>query len=149
MKAIGAKLTIVCISLIVIMLAGQSYAKIDPKSIVGIWLFDEGKGDTVRDSSFNGNDGKIFGAKWVEGKKDKGLEFDGVSHVRIPPSVTTDDYLDGFTYLLWVKPLAIPPGPHTRLIERDWHNPNILIGPTDFYGSIIFKGGIDNSQGQI
>ena len=51
----------------------------------------------------------------------------------------------GFTYLLWVKPLRNPSGPHVRLIERDWHNPNILIGPTDFYGSFL-KGGIDNSQ---
>ena len=35
---------------------------------VGIWLFDEGKGGVAEDTSGNGNDGAITGAKWVEGK---------------------------------------------------------------------------------
>ena len=111
-------------------------AKIDPGSIVGIWLLDEGQGDTVKDSSENGNDGKIVKAKWVDGKIGKGLEFDGTGHVEIPASKTTDDYRNGFTYLLWVKPTEAPPNVNTRVIERDWHNPTIQIGPTDFYGSI-------------
>lgn len=138
------------IAMAVIFMAGiwvqESTSKIDPESAMGIWLFDHGKGDTVKDTSGNGNDGKIVGAERVEGKEGKGIEFDGSNHVGIPASKTTDDFLDGFTYLLWVKPLGNPSGPHVRLIERDWHNPNILIGPTDFYGSFLFKGGIDNSQ---
>jgi len=138
------------IAMAVIFIAGiwvqESTSKIDPESAMGIWLFDHGKGDTVKDTSGNGNDGEIVGAKRVEGKEGKGIEFDGSNHVGIPASKTTDDFLDGFTYLLWVKPLGNPSGPHVRLIERDWHNPNILIGPTDFYGSFLFKGGIDNSQ---
>ncbi|HID56913.1 TPA: LamG domain-containing protein [Candidatus Poribacteria bacterium] len=41
----------------------------DPNSVVAIWLFDEGHGKTVRDSSGNGNDGVINGdPKWVEGR---------------------------------------------------------------------------------
>lgn len=102
MKTIVARLTLICLSIIVIslLLAGQSNAKIDPKSIVGIWLFDEGKGKITEDLSGNGNDGEIVEAKWVEGKGGKGLEFDGTNHVRIPASATTDDYLNGFTYLL-------------------------------------------------
>ena len=61
-----ARLTIVCISSIVVslMFAGLSDAKINPESIVGIWLFDEGKGDAAADSSGNGNDGEINGATW-------------------------------------------------------------------------------------
>jgi len=135
------------VSLMIIgqILANASYARVDPGSIVGIWLLDEGDGDVVRDISGNKNDGKVFGAKWTEGKFGKGLEFDGTSHVRIPPSAAIDNYLDGFTYLLWVKPLGTPGNVNVRLIERDWHNPTIQIGPADFYGSIIFKGGIDNS----
>ncbi len=114
----------------------DAFAKIDPESIIGIWLLDEGKGDKVEDRSGNGNDGLVVKAKWTDGKLGKGLEFDGTGHVAIPASKTTDDYLDGFTYLLWVKPTAAPPNPHTRLIERDWHNPTIQIGAADFYGSI-------------
>lgn len=145
MKVINA-----LIAIVVLFIAGisvrESYAKIDPESLMGMWLFDQGKGDVVKDSSANGNDGEIVGAKRVEGKEGKGVEFNGGNHVVIPSSKTTDDFLDGFTYLLWVKPLGNPSGPHVRLIERDWHNPNILIGPTDFYGSFLFNGGIDNSQ---
>lgn len=124
----------------------ESISEIDPESLMGMWHFDQGKGGTVKDSSPNGNDGKIVDAKRVEGYEGMGIEFDGSNHVVIPASKTMDDFLDGFTYLLWVKPLGNPSGPHVRLIERDWHNPNILIGPNDFYGSFLFNGGIDNSQ---
>ncbi|MGQ9611134.1 MAG: LamG domain-containing protein [bacterium] len=114
----------------------SAYSRIDPKSIMGMWLLDEGSGEVARDYSGNKNDGKIIGAKWVNGKFGKGLEFDGSSHVEIPASKTTDDCLNGFTYLIWVMPTANPPNQNTRLIERDWHNPTIQIGPSDFYGSI-------------
>ena len=145
MRVISALIAITVLSISGIWVQ-ESMSEIDPKSLMGMWLFDQGKGDTVKDSSANGNDGKIVDAKRVEGKEGMGIEFDGSNHVVIPASKTIDDFLDGFTYLLWVKPLGNPSGPHVRLIERDWHNPNILIGPTDFYGSFVFKGAIDNSQ---
>lgn len=66
-----------------------SLAEIDPGSITGMWLFDEGKGGTATDSSGNGNDGEIHGAKWVDGKFGKALEFDGASNwVEVPHSNT-------------------------------------------------------------
>lgn len=52
-------------------------AAIDSSNIMGMWLFNEGNGNTAEDSSGNGNDGKIHGAKWVDGKFGKALEFDG------------------------------------------------------------------------
>jgi hypothetical protein len=59
------------------MLAGIGNAKIDLATCVGIWLFDEGKGDTAMDSSSNGNDGTLMGApEWVAGQFGKALEFD-------------------------------------------------------------------------
>lgn len=138
------------IAVMVLFISGiwvqESISEIDPESLMGMWHFDHGKGGTVKDSSPNGNDGKIVDAERVEGKEGMGIEFDGSNHVVIPASKTMDDFLGGFTYLLWVKPLGNPSGPHVRLIERDWHNPNILIGPNDFYGSFLFNGGIDNSQ---
>ncbi len=55
-----------------------SYAKIDPKTIVGAWLFDEGQGDSAGDSSGYNRDGNLQGgAKWVEGKFGKALELNG------------------------------------------------------------------------
>ena len=59
------------------VLTASSYAKIDPKTCVGMWLFDEGKGDTAADSSGNKNDGTLKNnPKWVDGKLDKALSFD-------------------------------------------------------------------------
>jgi hypothetical protein len=75
-----ARSCIVCISLIVIglLFAGVSHAKVDPKTCVGLWLFDEGQGEIAKDSSGNGLDGTLMSKpKWVNGKFGKALEFDG------------------------------------------------------------------------
>jgi hypothetical protein len=83
METAVKRTTIVCLSLIFIslMLAFQSVAKVDPKSAVAVWLFDEGKGDTAEDFTGNGNDGKLMnGSKWVEGKFGKALEFNGTNN---------------------------------------------------------------------
>jgi len=72
------------------MLTTQSYAKIDPKTIVGLWLFDEGSGKIAKDSSGNGNDGTLEGPKWVDGKFGKALEFDGASYVDTGDDPITD-----------------------------------------------------------
>ena len=57
---------------------GTSNGAIDPDNIMGMWLFNEGSGNTAKDSSGNKNDGKINGGvKWVEGKFGKALEFNG------------------------------------------------------------------------
>ena len=148
MKSIVITTTLVCIGLIIFgqAIVHISYAAIDRESAIGIWLLDEGQGDVAKDISGNGNDGKLVDAQWVEGKFGKGLEFDGISHLEIPPSETTDDYLDGFTYLLWVKPTGSPPNANTRLIERDWHNPTIQISSAgNFYASTVVGGAIDRS----
>ena len=72
-----------------LLIALPSFADIDPKNIMGMWLFDEGKGNVATDSSENGNDGDIHGAKWVDGKFGKALEFDGASNwVEVPHSNT-------------------------------------------------------------
>ncbi len=70
--------------LIVWLLPHISSAKIDPEKVVGVWLFDEGAGNNVEDSSGKGNNGTINGAKWKDGKFGDGLEFDGGDWVSIP-----------------------------------------------------------------
>ena len=69
-----------------ILSSSQTYAKIDQKLVVGMWLFEEGSGDTAVDITGKGNDGAIAGPKkWVQGKIGKGLQFDGSSvWVNIP-----------------------------------------------------------------
>jgi len=76
------RLTMICISFIIIILmfAGQSYADIDPETVLGIWLLDEGKGEITEDSSGNGNDGTLGGGPtWIDGVYGKALDFSGSS----------------------------------------------------------------------
>lgn len=140
-------LVMLCFCIITVFSLTDIDSAIDPESIVGIWLLDEGQGNVIKDTSVNGNDGEIIGAKWTDGKIGKGLEFNGANRAEIPGSKSIDDYRDGFTYLLWVKPTGNPPNANTRVIERDWHNPTIQIGANDYYGSIAANG--DQAQTNV
>lgn len=97
---------------------------------VGQWLFDEGSGDVVHDSSGNGNDGTFVGepewvkdTPWGEGLS---LEFDGAGayseyvEVEDAPSLNVTDEI---TVEAWIKPTD------------------------DAHGGIVCKGGEDLSKG--
>mgnify|MGYP001097735232 CR=1 FL=1 len=74
------RLTVICISCIIFCLifAGQSRAKVDPDTVLGIWLLDEGTGDTTEDATGNGNDGTLMGGpEWVAGWSGSALDFSG------------------------------------------------------------------------
>ncbi len=74
---------------VVLLAVPLSFADIDSATIMGMWLFDDGNGNTATDSSGQGNDGDIHGAKWVDGKFGKALEFDGTDNwVEVPHSNT-------------------------------------------------------------
>lgn len=93
MRVVHAKPILVGISLmlITVMFTGQSSAKIDPETIVGLWLFDQNSGQTVTDSSGNANHGKfVKNPKWVKGKFGNALEFDAGPYVEVPLSKTND-----------------------------------------------------------
>jgi len=60
------------------------------KNTAGIWMFDEGYGEEVKDLTDNHNDGVIEGDfEWVEGKFGTALEFNNGS-VMIPNSESLD-----------------------------------------------------------
>lgn len=93
---------------VVLFIAGvlttQSHAKIDPDTIVGMWLLDESKGDIAADSSGNENDGNLMGdPEWVDGKFVNALEFEGASSY---VDILNSDSLNSatFTILLWCQP---------------------------------------------
>ena len=68
---------------------------------VGIWLFDEGKGGTAADTSGNGNDGTITGAKWAEGKFGGALEFEPPHVVTVEPADSLN-FKDQMSIATWV-----------------------------------------------
>jgi hypothetical protein len=98
---------VLCVSFVFfvgLLFVGQSHAKIDAKSIVGIWLFDDGTGKTAKDSSGNKHDGVVKGdLKWVDGKFGKAIEFPGVNDNFV--EVPHDDSLNltTFSFTAWVK----------------------------------------------
>ena len=123
MKTRVTRLKLLCVSLTVIslMFVGPSFAKIDFGDCVGMWLFDEGNGNTVEDSSGTGNDGSIEGgAKWVNGKFGKGLDLNGSdAYVEIEH----DDSLNvgsEHTIALWVKLHKPPAGGMGVVTKDDW-----------------------------
>ena len=84
-----------------------SYAKIDPETVAGIWLFDEGNGKTTADLSGNNNDGELMeGAKWEDGKFGQAVIFDGKDdYVEILPSPLFNP--EKFTVTFWMYPTAV------------------------------------------
>ena len=114
---IGYIIIIICV--FGMIMVQKSDAKISPNIIQGMWIFEEGKGETVEDLSGNGSDGVFVGdIKWVEGKFGGGIEFTGVeaqNHVRIgtkgdPDSLAALNFKDskGFSIHAWVLS-SVPP----------------------------------------
>ena len=91
----------VCAILALSLVVGYSQAEIDPDKIVGIWLLDEGKGDTAEDASENGRKGTITNSKWVDGKVDGALEIKKGGTVTIPLGKGIID--DKVTFTLWIN----------------------------------------------
>jgi hypothetical protein len=97
---------IVAIAVVVIILsfAFQSAAKIDPESVVGVWLFDTDPKGGVKDSSGNGHDGEIMGnVEWVNGKFRSALEFPGASGNLVSIPHAEDLNLFTFTIVAWYQ----------------------------------------------
>ena len=93
-----------------------SSAKIDPETAVGVWLFDEGSGNTTEDSSGKNHEGTISGAKWKDGKFGDGLEFNGAQWVTIDS--TPDLQLgDQHTMMAWF--FATDISQHRMLISKN------------------------------
>ncbi len=70
----------ICLLLFPVLMVNSA---IDPKTAVGVWLFDEGGGDVASDLSGNKHDGKIENTKWVDGKFGKALLFEGNGAVTV------------------------------------------------------------------
>ena len=119
MKNAFAKLSLMCVGLIIIslMFGGISYAKIDPATCDGMWLFDDGAGIIAKDFSEKGNDGTIKnGPKWVEGKIGKALDLDGAKQ----QSVTTisSEMMNPYpyTFTAWIKMSEYNPDGNTGAV---------------------------------
>lgn len=95
----------ICLITINLLFVAQISAKVDLKLAVGIWVFNENKGDTAKDLTANANNGTLKNSpKWIDGKLDKGLEFDGKgAYVEVAKSDSLS-ISDKITIVGWVYP---------------------------------------------
>jgi len=77
----------------------SSSGALDLESIQGVWLFDEGGGGEVLDSSGKEHNGTVNAAQWVDGKFGDALEFVG-GKVEVPHA---DEFTTPiFTLMAWI-----------------------------------------------
>ncbi len=108
------------------MAAGSSHASIDPKTIVGIWLFDEGEGGVARDSSQHGNDGTLLppgnGPQWTtQGKFGGALEFNGAG-AYIEFATGESMKTPHFTIMAWFNTRKLNGYGHIFQTGKDWND---------------------------
>lgn len=125
---------IISLSVMLFVLTG-SFAEAE---VLALWLFDEGSGDTVIDSTGNGNDGIIVGAKYVPGKYGTALRFDGEAYVDIGlPDSLQNGIEQAFTGEVWVKANEQPPADHSTIIFIQTGGP-IAMGFTSSTGGGLY-----------
>ena len=98
----GRALTFVISVFVFTSLISQGHAQ--TPNVLGMWLFDEGEGNQVMDSSGNGRTGVAVDGdlEWVEGKVGKALKF---SHDGTRVHIDHDNVfnVETFTVECWVK----------------------------------------------
>lgn len=101
------KVTCVLLLFSLIIIVNISVGNVAEDGLVGYWAFDEGAGKTATDISGNGHNGEFAGApKWVDGKFNSALEFDGVDdHVKVKDNDSLD-LTDEVTLMAWFNPSA-------------------------------------------
>lgn len=108
--------------LIVFLVMGIAYPclGIDKKSVVAVWLCDEGNGGTVGDISGNGHDGEIVGdVKWANGNFGKALEFTGTAGTRVEVPHKDTLTLEKWTITAWGKLKPSPGGDWAVIVVKD------------------------------
>lgn len=116
------KFTVISSLLLIFSVFMLTIPKAVHADVVGIWLFDEGKGKVVKDASGNGHDGEIVGkVDWADGKFNAGLKFDG-GNVKIPHQDNMN--LELFTITAWSKVPAVV-DPYQMIVGKEaWPDRN-------------------------
>ncbi len=142
----------------------QANASLRPltDSIVGMWLFDEGEGDTVADASGHSRHGSFVNSAWDEGKFGAAAKISpGVNYIEVE---TTDEALSPareMTVTAWVYLEALPDVterfPNRRILEAATYDPDEFYygGGDDHYGlhfqrgSFIFRPGPNSDPDRV
>ena len=135
----------ISISISLIELTPSVPAQMD-KFLVAHWPFDENSGDKTIDATGNGNDGKINGGKWVEGKFKAALEFNGKDdHVVIPDSKDLD-LAQELILSAWVKFQELKAGAWKNLVRKEGTYVVEITGQNKLQMSVWAGGNWQNDQ---
>ena len=111
---------ILIITSLMLLMIWQSMGICAAKDLVAAWAFDEGSGDSVKDVSGNGHSGTISGAKWVDGKFGKALEFNGDGDQVLVPNDDALNIKGELTVEAWVYPKGW--NPDLNAIAQKWED---------------------------
>lgn len=136
LRYVNMSLSFVIVIVLIFIAGSYTTAKIDPESVVGMWLFEEGAGDIAKDSSNAGNPGTIVGPKkWQDGKFGRALEFDGNSvYVQIEPNDSL--VLEELTIVAWAN-LEPSQGTRWQSIMMRGQNPRNYLLAVDKNGQTL------------
>jgi concanavalin A-like lectin/glucanase superfamily protein len=94
------------LTIVSLLCVSPSNAEIDPASIVGVWLLNEGSGNLAKDNSGHGYDADLMeNPSWVAGRFGSALEFQGGSYLEIRNSAENLPFgsAEPFSITAWVK----------------------------------------------
>ena len=137
-----------------LILSSIGDSKLDPKSAVGAWLLDEGRGDRVKDASGNGNDGEFVGnPKWIEGVFGGALHFNGRNDM-IPVGNDKSLRITEGTMMNWINiQTANDSGLSSMTIPYDdgpaWDAPYRSIGLGTWQGQLRYWIAINDQNREI
>ncbi len=107
MTPTGERLAICTLFILIgLFFTSPTSAQVDPASIVGVWLFDEGSGSIAKDNSGNGYDADLMEAPvWTQGIRGQALQFQNGSYLEIRDSAENLGFggVAPFTITAWVK----------------------------------------------
>ncbi|MBU4143468.1 MAG: right-handed parallel beta-helix repeat-containing protein [Candidatus Thermoplasmatota archaeon] len=125
---------------------GEMYIQDAPPAIgtglIGQWLFDEGTGQTVEDTSVNTNDGSLGSTPatepsdpvWIEGINGDALFFDGADDFVGVDSAVIPAAGD-FSVSVWAKPDSGMTG-YREILSQGWNTNAFYIGMDDITNNI-------------
>lgn len=107
-------------------------ARAADSGLVAHWRFDETRGLEVHDISTHHNDGRLLGAKFVEGRFGGAVECKQDALVEVPHRQSQDHFENGLTVSAWIN----------RLADEKWNmiiSREIKDGPSEYFGLAVFQ----------
>jgi hypothetical protein len=119
------------------------------QGLTGYWSLNEGTGTVAKDSSGNGNSGKLLnGPAWLLGKSGQALLFDGSNDYVEVPHTNSLNISSALTVSLWINNQTLTGADEQRIIASKGHATNggsWTLTWSAKSGSIVFYAGRSTS----